>query len=154
MTIPGTIGIPHGSIQIGHEVVARDLKLAVDKDEAGYCFACGPNTESVRDILMWRSHLKVSPLSLRRMIDPQTRKKFTNWISRSLGATNYIPTAKKLRDIRLAEIRAMEADAAKGEVLGDRFSLERATAWAETLSVQKSEGGPDDHEPDVVDLIK
>ena len=67
---------------------------------------------------------------------PSDEKKFTNWISRSLGATNYIPTAKKLRDIRLAEIRAMEADAAKGEVLGDRFSLERATAWAETLSVR------------------
>jgi len=48
----------------------------------------------------------------------------------------------------------MEADATKGEALGDRFSLERASAWAEALSVQRAEGGPDDHEPDVMDLIE
>lgn len=48
----------------------------------------------------------------------------------------------------------MEADAARGASLGDRFGIERATAWAEALRVQRAEGGPDDYEPDVQDLIE
>ncbi|WP_300055224.1 tyrosine-type recombinase/integrase [uncultured Roseobacter sp.] len=88
------------------------------------------------------------------MIDPSTGKNFGTYIKRSLGGTRHLPTAKKLRDIRLAEVRAMEADAVKGTALGDRFSMEKASAWAEALRVQRADGGPDDYEPDVQDLIK
>lgn len=95
-----------------------------------------------------------TPAALRGMIDPSTGRKFGTYIKRSLGGARHLPTAKKLRDIRLAEIRAMEADAARGASLGDRFGIERATAWAEALRVQRAAGGPDDYEPDVQDLIE
>ena len=95
-----------------------------------------------------------TPSALKGMIDPSTGKKFGTYIKRSLGGTRHLPTAKKLRDIRLAEVRAMEADAMKGAALGDRFSLEKASAWAEALRVQRAEGGPDEFEPDVQDLIE
>lgn len=72
-----------------------------------------------------------TPSSLKGMIDPSTGKKFGTYIKRSLGGTRHLPTAKKLRDIRLAEVRAMEADAKRGAALGDRFSLEKASAWAD-----------------------
>jgi integrase len=94
------------------------------------------------------------PVVLDGMIDPATGKRFGTFIRRSLGATHHIPTAKKLRDIRLAEVRAMEADAVRGAALGNRFSLEKASAWAEALRVQKAEGGPDEYDPDVQDLIR
>jgi integrase len=74
------------------------------------------------------------------MIDPARGKPFGNFITRSLGGTHHIPTAKKLRDIRLAEVRAMEANAAQEKALGDRFSLERASGWAEALRAQEAEG--------------
>lgn len=48
----------------------------------------------------------------------------------------------------------MEADAVHGATLGDRFSIERASAWAEALRVQRAEGGPDEYDPDVQDLIE
>lgn len=95
-----------------------------------------------------------TPSALRGMMDPSTGKRFGSFIKRSLGGTRHLPTAKKLRDIRLAEVRAMEADAARGASLGDRFGIERATAWAEALRVQRAQGGPDDYEPDVQDLIE
>ena len=95
-----------------------------------------------------------TPSALRGLIDPSTGKKFGTYIKRSLGGTRHLPTAKKLRDIRLAEVRAMEADAVRGAALGDRFSMEKASAWAEALRVQRSNGGPDDYEPDVQDLIE
>ncbi len=95
-----------------------------------------------------------TPSALKGMVDPSTGKRFGSFIKRSLGGTRHLPTAKKLRDIRLAEVRAMEADAARGASLGDRFGIERATAWAEALRVQRAQGGPDDYEPDVQDLIE
>ncbi|MEO1140312.1 MAG: tyrosine-type recombinase/integrase [Pseudomonadota bacterium] len=95
-----------------------------------------------------------TPSALKGMLDPSTGKKFGTYIKRSLGGTRHLPTAKKLRDIRLAEVRAMEADAVKGTALGDRFSIEKASAWADALHVQRAEGGPDDYEPDVQDLIE
>ncbi len=95
-----------------------------------------------------------TPLAMKGMNDPATGKVFGTYIKRSLGATRHLPTAKKMRDIRLAEIRAMEADAIRGAELGDRFSLDRASAWAEALQVQRAKGGPDEHEPDVLDLIE
>lgn len=52
-----------------------------------------------------------TPSGLKGMIDPATGKKFGTYIKRSLGGSRHLPTAKKLRDLRLAEVRAMEADA-------------------------------------------
>lgn len=45
-----------------------------------------------------------TPAALKEMIDPSTGKKFGTFIKRSLGAAHHLPTAKKLRDIRLAEV--------------------------------------------------
>lgn len=94
-----------------------------------------------------------TPSILRGMTDPTTGKQFGTYIKRSLGGTHHIPTAKKLRDIRLAEVRAMEANAAQ-KALGDRFSIERASGWAEALRVQDAEGfDPDGCDVDVLGLI-
>jgi len=95
-----------------------------------------------------------TPMALKGMTDPATGRTFGRYIKRSLGGTRHLPTARKLRDIRLAEVRAMEADAVHGATLGDRFSIERASAWAEALRVQRAEGGPDEYDPDVQDLIE
>lgn len=42
----------------------------------------------------------------------------------------------------------------RSAALGDRFSLERASVWAEALRVQRTKGGPDDYDPDMQDLIR
>ena len=88
------------------------------------------------------------------MIDPATVKRFSTCIKRSLGEACHLFTTKKLRDIHLAEVRAMETDAVKSAALGDRVSMGKTSAWAEALCVQKAEGGPDDYEPDVQGLIE
>lgn len=85
--------------------------------------------------------------------DPQTGKPFGRWIIRTLGGERHLPTAKRLRDIRLAEVRALEADAKAGADLSGRFSLYRAEAWAEALRVQTRDGGPAPYQPDVRELI-
>ena len=95
-----------------------------------------------------------TPKALKGLTDPKTEKPFKNWITRSLGGTSHIPTAKKMWDIRLAEIRTKEAQASAGASLDRRFSLEMAEGWAEALRTQNAKGGPDDYEPDVYDLIK
>ncbi|WP_433989100.1 tyrosine-type recombinase/integrase [Sulfitobacter sp. TBRI5] len=95
-----------------------------------------------------------TPKALAGMIDPLTKKKFGNWIIRPFGGERHLPTAKKLRDICVAEVRTMTADAASGAGLSGRFNLERAEGWAEALRVQKAKGGPDDYQPDVYDLIE
>ncbi|RED12885.1 tyrosine-type recombinase/integrase [Pontivivens insulae] len=95
-----------------------------------------------------------TPSALRGSVDPSTGKKFGAYIKRSLGGTHHLPTAKKLRDVRLAEVREMEADALVGEAIRDRFSVERAAAWAEALRNQRAQGGPERYEPDVQDLIE
>lgn len=95
-----------------------------------------------------------TPAALKGKIDPETGKPFKQFIFRSLGGTRHLPTARKLRDIRVAEVRAMEADAAAGERLSGRFGLERAEAWAEALRVQQTSGGPDEHEPSIISLIE
>ena len=60
--------------------------------------------------------------SLRRGgIDLSTGKNFGTYIKRSLGGTWHLRTAKTLRDIPLAEVRAMEADAPKWAALGAPF---------------------------------
>lgn len=94
-----------------------------------------------------------TPKALKGKTDPKTEKPFKNWITRSLGGTSHIPTAKKMRDIRLAEIRTMEAQISVGASLDSRFSLERAEGWAEALRAQNANGGPDEYEPDIYDLI-
>ena len=95
-----------------------------------------------------------TPKSLQGLTDPKTEKPFKNWITRSLGANSHLPTAKKMRDIRLAEIRTMEAQVGAGASLDSRFSLERAEGWAEALRAQNAKGGPDNYEHDVYDLIE
>lgn len=95
-----------------------------------------------------------TPKALVGMIDPKTGKQFGQFIFRDLGGTNHLPTARKLRDIRLAEVRAMEADAAAGDALSGRFGLERAEVWAEALRVEKAKGGPDEHAPSIMSLIE
>ncbi len=90
-----------------------------------------------------------TPKTLKGLTDPKTEKPFKNWITRSLGGTLHIPTAKKMRDIRLAEIRIIEAQVSAGASFDSRFSLERAEGWAEALRTQKAKGGPDDYEPDI-----
>lgn len=96
-----------------------------------------------------------TPSILRGMTDPTTGKQFGTYIKRNLGGTNHLPTAKKVRDMRLAEVRAMEADAAQETALGGRFSLERASGWAEALRVQNAEGfDPDGSDVDIRSLIE
>lgn len=62
-----------------------------------------------------------TPAALRGMKDPATGKNFGTYIKRTLGGTRHLPTAKKLRDIRLAEVRTMEADAIRGEATVKRY---------------------------------
>ena len=95
-----------------------------------------------------------TPKSLQGLTDPKTEKPFKKWLTRSLGGTSHLPTAKKMRDIRLAEIRAMEAQVSAGASLDSRFSLERAEGWAEALRAQNAKGGPDDYQPNIYDLIE
>jgi hypothetical protein len=89
-----------------------------------------------------------TPTALIGKVDPKTEKPFKKWITRSLGGTSHLPTAKKMRDIRLAEIRTIEAQLGAGVSLDRRFSLERAEGWAEALKAQTARGGPNDYEPD------
>ena len=95
-----------------------------------------------------------TPKSLQGMIDPETNKMFGVNIIRSLKGTRHLPTAKKLRDLRLAEVRAMEAEAIRGRKIEGRFGLERAEAWAKKLQAQSKRGGPDAYEPDIRRLIE
>ncbi|MBO9452284.1 tyrosine-type recombinase/integrase [Tropicibacter sp. R16_0] len=88
-----------------------------------------------------------TPAALVGREDPQTGKPFGTWIIRSLGGERHLPTAKKLRDMRLAEVRAIEASYRASE----RFSQERAELWAEALQSGGAAGG---HSPAFVrDLI-
>lgn len=49
----------------------------------------------------------------------------------------------------------MEADAAQDTALGDRFSLDRASGWAEALRVQNAEGfDPNGSDVDIRGLIE
>lgn len=91
-----------------------------------------------------------TPKSLQGLTDPKTEKPFKKWLTRSLGGTSHLPTAKKMRDIRLAEIRTIEAQVHAGATLDSRFSLERA----EALKAQNAKGGPNGYEPDIHDLIE
>lgn len=95
-----------------------------------------------------------TPTILIGLTDPKTEKPLKNWITRILGGTSHLPTAKMMQGIRLAAVRAMEARVSAVASLGSRFSLERAEGWAEALQAQNAKGGPDDREPDVCDLIK
>lgn len=56
-------------------------------------------------------------------------KTFGTWIIRPMAGERHLPSAKKLRDIYLAEVRKLEMQYRARR----RFSLERAELWAEAL---------------------
>lgn len=76
-----------------------------------------------------------TPATLIGREDPQTGKPFGTWIIRSLGGERHLPTAKKLRDMRLAEVRTIEAEYRASE----RFSQERAELWSQALRSEHSD---------------
>jgi hypothetical protein len=78
-----------------------------------------------------------TPAALRGMTDPATGRTFGRYIKRSLGATRHLPTARKLRDIRLAEVRTMEAEA-RGPVA--RVEREEPAVAAGFLDVRPRSG--------------
>lgn len=94
-----------------------------------------------------------TPKSLNGMTDPKTGKIFKRWIIRNFGGERHLVSAKRLRDICLAEVRTMEREALAGSDLSGRFSPERAELWAEARRVQDAAGGSDEYEPDIRDLI-
>lgn len=74
-----------------------------------------------------------TPKRLRGTPNPWSKDKlFGVWIIRSMGGERHLPTAKKLRDIYLAEVRNLEIEYRARE----RFSLERAEMWAEAMNAK------------------
>jgi hypothetical protein len=66
-----------------------------------------------------------TPATLVGREDPQTGKPFGTWIIRSLGGERHLPTAKKLRDMRLAEVRTIEAEYRASEAAYNALREER-----------------------------
>lgn len=71
-----------------------------------------------------------TPKSLRATPNPWSNDKpFGTWIIRSMDGERHLPSAKKLRDIYLAEVRKLEIVYRAR----NRFSLEKAELWADAL---------------------
>ena len=74
-----------------------------------------------------------APQSLRGTPNPWAEgKPIGTWIIRPMGGERHLPSAKKLRDIYLAEVRKLEIEYR----VRHRFSLEKAELWAEALRAQ------------------
>lgn len=72
-----------------------------------------------------------TPKSLQGMPNPWANgEPFGHWIIRPMGGERHLPTAKKLRDIHLAEVRRLEIEYRAR----DRFSRERAEVWADAMN--------------------
>ncbi|WP_139279305.1 phage integrase SAM-like domain-containing protein [Roseovarius marisflavi] len=77
----------------------------------------------------YRFRMKV-PVGLRGTPNPWADgKPFGTWIIRPMSGERHLPSAKKLRDIYLAEIRKLEVTYAARQ----RHSLEKAEQWAEAM---------------------
>ncbi len=73
-----------------------------------------------------------APQSLRGTPNPWAEgKPIGTWIIRSMAGERHLPSAKKLRDIYLAEVRKLEIEYRARH----RFSLEKAELWADALRV-------------------
>lgn len=71
-----------------------------------------------------------TPKGLRGKPNPwRDGKPFRTWIIRSMGGERHLPSAKKLRDIYLAEVRKLQIKYRAREM----FSLERAELWSDAL---------------------
>lgn len=77
-----------------------------------------------------------TPKSLHGTANPWAGDKpFGVWIIRPMGGERHLPSAKKLRDIFLAEVRKLEIEYRAHQ----RFSLERAEMWAEALQTERDQ---------------
>ena len=77
-----------------------------------------------------------TPKNLRGTPNPWCESKlFGVWIIRSMAGERHLPSAKKLRDIYLAEVRRLEIEY-RARV---RFSLERAEMWADALRTESDQ---------------
>jgi len=92
-----------------------------------------------------------TPATLVGTLDPTSGRPFGTEIRRGLGT----------RDLRLAGTRAAIV---RGELLrlverlrnggAPSLTVDRALAWAEAIAEQDARGGPEDHEPDLRDLVQ
>lgn len=75
-----------------------------------------------------------TPKNLRETTNPWAdNKPFGVWIIRSMSGERHLPSAKKLRDIHLAEVRKLQIAYRTRQ----RFSLEKAEMWAEALRTER-----------------
>lgn len=63
-----------------------------------------------------------------------------------MDGERHLPSAKKLRDIYLAEVRSLEIDYRARE----RFGLKNAELWAEALNTARKAAIPDRYEPGII----
>ncbi|MFO7758308.1 MAG: tyrosine-type recombinase/integrase [Roseovarius sp.] len=77
-----------------------------------------------------------TPKSLRGTQNPWSEgKRFGTWIIRPMDRQRHLPSAKKLRDIYLAEVRKLEIEYRART----RWSLEKADLWAEALTAERDD---------------
>lgn len=84
-----------------------------------------------------------TPKHLHGKVPPWSEKPLGTWIIRGLNGERHLPSAKKLRDTVLGEVRAFEARVLKQH----EFSLEMAEAWNEALRTE-------DDQPFIMGLIR
>lgn len=77
-----------------------------------------------------------APKSLRGTPNPWAEgKPIGTWIIRPMAGQRHLPSAKKLRDIYLAEVRKLEIECRAR----NRFSLEKAELWADALRADRDD---------------
>lgn len=82
-----------------------------------------------------------TPKLLGGVTSPWSGKPFGRWIIRSMDGEKHLPTARRLRDIYLAEVRKLELE----HRTRNRFSVERAELWSDAM---------DQHDPAFIrDLV-
>ncbi|EDQ06529.1 Tyrosine recombinase XerC [Sulfitobacter indolifex] len=75
-----------------------------------------------------------TPLTLRGTSNPWAEgKPFGTWIIRPMAGERHLPSAKRLRDIYLAEVRKLEVEYRARQ----KFSLEKAELWADALRADR-----------------
>lgn len=77
-----------------------------------------------------------TPKGLRGRANPwSSGVTFGTWIIRPMGGEKHLPSAKKLRDIYLAEVRRLEIEYRAR----DRYSPKRAELWAEAIREERED---------------
>ncbi len=77
-----------------------------------------------------------TPKALRGRANPwSSGGTFGTWIIRPMGGEKHLPSAKKLRDIYLAEVRRLEIEYRAQ----DRYSPERAELWAQAIREEQED---------------